>query len=527
MQFIWLLGFMLCWKGTEAQTYLTSIDPNPGNSFQADKGKMIWSIGEYIYINNGYVDNGAGRRDDLFQIDAKTHEVVKRIALDGPKGDFATTATCLTSDGNMLLTGEWIDYDAQRMRLFVMKLNPNLETLWANFYPDLSPNGYYADGIVEMPDSNQYLVYIVEGLGAPPNTYIELRILKLDDEGTVLWNRMLTDTMFRAYGYGDISATDDGHFLVSSAVNNLYIDPVTGGSYFDNAIVHKIDREAKQVYTKSVGYIYTRAQEPISLALPDGGGVVMWLKDTNTIDPGIAWDFSIMYGFDSTGNRTWTHEWNRVGYRPVYRIKPAANGDILGVGFYLETTPPIYKGRGWLFRMTNTGEVLWERRYSDSLIRPWSINFELLDVCELADGRIAATGIVMDTNEVAGSYNFNVALLVLDADGCLQPGCGEEVQYITSTTAPLFKLSLPVLGVSPNPTWGPLTVVLPEGLSVGNSPYELRCYSYYGQLMLSQAWPLGASNVSISGADFSSGPYILVLYQRGWPVATGKLVVQH
>lgn len=516
---------MLCWNCAQAQTYLTSIDPNLQNSFQADKGYHIWSIEQNIYIVNGYIDaNGIDRQNELFQVDANTHQVVRRLPLDGPQGDLAVSATYLTTDGNMLLTGEWRDYDALRMRLFVMKLTPELETIWSNFYPDLSPNSYYPDGIVEMPDSNQYLLYLSEGFGPAPHTYGELRILKTDDDGSVMWNRMLTDTMFRAYGYGDISATDDGHFLVSSAVDNLYIDPITGKSFFYNAIVHKIDREANQVYTKSIGYTGIRVQEPISLALPGGGGVVMWTKDTNTVDPGVATDFPIMYGFDRDGNRTWTQEWNRWGYQTVYRIEPVANGDILGVGYYSRLGG---KGKGWLFRMTNSGEVLWERLYSDSLIRPWAINLELLDVCELADGRIAATGIVMDTNEVAGLYNFNVALLVLDADGCLQPGCGEEVQYITSTHTPLFKVSTAALQVSPNPAWGLVRVALPEGLSGRGGPYELRCYSYGGQLVWSQRWPPGSSELTLPGADWPNGSYLLTLYEGNWPVAAGKLVVQH
>lgn len=518
------MSLILCWANIQAQTYLTSFDPNPNNTWQADKGKMIWSIGSYIYINSGYVDNGAGRRDDLFQVDASTSQVLRQVALSGPQGDLAATATCLTSDGNMLLAGEWRDYDTGCMRLFVMKLNPDLETVWANFYPDLGPDSYYADGIVEMPDSNRYLLYLTEGAGAPPHDFAELHILKLDENGEVLWNRMLTDTMFRALGYGDISTTDDGHFLVSSWVNNLYIDPVTGGSYFDNAIVHKIDQEANQIYTKSVGYIGTKIQEPISLALPDGGGVVMWTKDTTTLDPNIAWTFPIMYGFDSLGNRSWTHEWNRKLYYPVYRIELAANGDILGVGIY-HKGPPTYDATAWLFRMTNKGEVLWERRYSDSLIRSWAPIMELLDVCEMADERIAATGIVWDTNDMGG-YNFNVALLVLDADGCLEPGCGEEVQYIASAFMPLFSRSLPVLRIHPNPASGPTTVALPEGLSTGNERYELRCYSYDGQLMLSRPWPPGTSAIKLAGADFPSGPYILILYEHNWPVAMGKRVIQ-
>ncbi len=198
----------------------------------------------------------------------------------------------------------------------------------------------------------------------------------------------------------------------------------------------------------------------------------------------------------------------------------------MGVGFYRGSTS-LAKGKGWLFRMTNTGELLWEHTYSDSLLRPWSPQLELLDLCEMADGRIAATGIAFDTNSVA-LLNPNVVVLVVDANGCLEPECTGLNQYITSTLEPIFKFpDLLRLTITPNPSNGPVRVTLPTDFVTGNLGYELRCYDLLGNLIRRFNWPQGASVLEIKDVFNTSGAYNLILFAQNRPIATGKLFIQH
>lgn len=508
-------------------TFITSFDPNPQNMFQADKGISIWSIGKYVYIINGFRKSGNGdRKNQLYMIDADTRQIVKELEFEGPQGDMTVTAYWVASDGHILLTGEWLDKAANfTMRMFLAKLTPDLEVVWINYYPDLSTNFLYSDGIAETADGD-YIMSLAEGPPPAPHATGELSVIKTDTSGTILLHKMLTDTFTETAGYGDIVPTDDGHFLVSSYAYGYYYHPILG-TYRDIAVLHKIDADANQLWTKSLNYAKFPLQEPKLVSLAGGGGAVAWMKDTLTNDPEIAWNFILLYGIDGDGNITWTYEWNKWPYKIIYGIKEANNGDILGTGFYGAGGLPN-KGKGMLFRISDNGESIWERHYSDSLLRPWSPQLELLDVCEMQDGRIAATGIVFDYNGEGVPWNPNVVLLVIDSDGCFEPGCAGPTQYVTATSEPIFKFdNLPMLSVSPNPSSGPALISLPETLAAGSGAYELRCYAPNGQLLRRLDWPSGSPNLQIDDWQTNGICYIFLFDQRGYPVASGKILFHH
>lgn len=521
--FIFTVFIGLVASAQTEETFITSFDPNPQNKFQADKGYLIWSIGNYVYVLSGFVKNSLGdRKNQLFMVDADTRQIVKEIEFEGPQGDISVTAYWVTSGQYILLTGEWRDHNAGgQVRMFLTKLTPNLETVWINYYPDMSTNFIYSEGIAETEDGD-YILYLAESPPPAPHATGELSVIKTDTSGIILLHKMLTDTFAQTFGYGDLTPTDDGHFLISSYAIGYYYHPILG-TYRDIAILHKIDAEANQVWTKTLNYAKFPLQEPKSVSLAGGGGAIAWTKDTLTNDPEIAWNFILMHGIDSNGSLTWTREWNKWPYRTIYNIRRANNGNILGAGYHGTGLPT--KGKGWLFRMADTGELIWERHYSDSLLRPWSPHLELLDLCEMADGRIAATGIVFDSNGVSEPWNPNVVLLVIDADGCMEPGCSGQTQYVTSMLEPIFKLpELPILAVSPNPAAGPVSISLPESLTSGSQVYELRCYAPNGQLLRRFNWPSGAPSLRIDDWQTDGICYLFLFDQRGYPKASGKMI---
>jgi hypothetical protein len=522
---IFIFSFVSTLQAQPDETFVKSFDPNPQNIFQADKGGYIWSIGDYIFIVNGFVKNSIGdRAHQIYKINASTHEIEKEIAVEGPQGDIAISAYWVTSDEHVLITGEWRDHNAGGiMRMFLMKLNPELEVLWVNYYPTLTNSYLYSEGVVEI-DNGDLLIYVAESLDLPPHKAGELRVFKTDSIGNILFSKLLVDTFTQTVGYGDIVPTDDGNFIITSYVIGYYYHPLQG-TYREMAILHKIDKDANTIWTRSLNYAKFLLQEPKIAPTPGGGCAVMWQKDTNTVDPQVAWNFTALNGMDSEGNRTWTHEWNKWGYKIMYNIKQTLNSDIIGVAYYQLASSP--RGKSLLTRLTSTGDKVWERIYSDSIQRPWSPQLELLDICEMADGRIAATGIVFDTNYL-GYLNPNIGLLVVDKDGCLEPGCGEGIQYISSASEPLFRLpDLPIMGVTPNPSNGPIRVTLPENMPKSKNNFELRCFNSNGQLIQRFEWTPDISVLDLPSFAVPNGLYRLILYDGNWPVANGKFIFQH
>ena len=227
---------------------------------------------------------------------------------------------------------------------------------------------------------------------------------------------------------------------------------------------------------------------------------------------------------DSDGNTLWRHGWLDNSLRYFYRIVPAANGDILGVGAYLNVDDD--KGKAVIFRASQAGEILWERHYSDSIQRPWSPFTEMYDICELADGRLAATGVVLDTNAL-GSFNPNIGLLVVGADGCLEPGCTGITQYVTGAFEPFAQSpQLPQLLCSPNPANDFLSIKLPIPLGSTAQKQSLKYYDALGRTVADVPWGDDQEGLQIAVKDWPPGVYQLLFLKERKPLFSGKIIVQ-
>ena len=513
-----------------SETFIKSFDTNPQNMFGYDNSNNIWSIDNYIYVTNLYGNAEGYRKPQIIKIDPNTRKIVKQIEMDGPQIDMAIAERggyCLTADQHILLTGEWADFINTRMRTFIAKLDKDLEMVWINYYPDLFEFHVYGDGIAETP-SGDIMLYLTEGKPLSPgepwkNAEGWIRIIKTDSVGNLILNKIVPDTFFQTVGYGSLARAEDGNYLLTSMVIGYYYHWLYG-TYRYNAIVHKIDEHANPVWSKMVNYNKYLRQLPTATPLSGGGGAVMWSRDTFTSDPNIAFEFNELHRINNEGQTNWRHEWNDVSVRYVYRIITAANGDILGCGFYQKDGG---RGKSWLFRATEGGEILWERHYSDSIQRPWSPQLEMLDICEMADGRIAATGTVFDTNSV-GALNPNIGVLVVGADGCLEPGCVGLTHYITDAFEPIAQSTqLPQLVCSPNPAADFISVMLPHEIESTNKKQMLRCYDAQGILISETLWGNGNTEQQIDVGKWSPGAYQLLFWAEGRPLSSSKILVQH
>lgn len=531
-----ILGLLACSVGIAqpSGTYLESINPNPQYWYNYDHSANIWTIDNHIYITNAYGE-GLDREAQIFKIDANTREIVKEIKMVGPQVDLIFSIRggyCLTSDEHILLTGEWRDYVNTRMRTFLAKLDKDLNVVWVNYYPDLFEYHVYGDAVVETP-TGDILLYMTEGKPSPvhgPWIVGEgwIRILKTDAMGGVLLNKIIPDTFKQAVGYGHLSRMEDGNYLLSSqlvGLNYYHPNPLLGLFRY-NALLHKIDEDANPIWSRLVNYSTSGLlQEPTSIALPGGGGAVMWSRDTFGAPLGVKPSFQELNCIDSEGNTIWRHGWLDQSLRYFYRIVTAANGDILGVGAH--TTGLPNKGKAVIFRATQDGEIIWERHYSDSIQRPWSPLTEMFDICELADGRLAATGIVFDTNAV-GTLNPNIGLLVVGADGCLEPGCTGVTQYVTGIFEPFAPApQLPQLLCSPNPASDFISVKLPITFQDSPPSHMLRAYNSQGILVAEIPWNDLAQERQVQVRNWPFGIYQLLFWKEGNPLFSGKVIVQH
>jgi hypothetical protein len=151
----------------------------------------------------------------------------------------------------------------------------------------------------------------------------------------------------------------------------------------------------------------------------------------------------VIHGQDLNGNFLWDHSFNHLGDHAIHLIIPAANGDIIGAGYWYvqhwQGQEGDTRAPAWLFRMNPQGEILWNRYFLPAAQPQYDYRF--YDVVELPDGRIAASGHYIDTFP-NGALDFGAWLVVTDENGCLYPEDCEQDILVSSED--MVSLSAPV-----------------------------------------------------------------------------------
>ena len=234
--------------------------------------------------------------------------------------------------------------------------------------------------------------------------------------------------------------------------------------------------------------------------------------------------------FDDSRELMWTFMFDDThpfyGHFIINNLIIAESGDIIGAGTgILERNTTA--GAGWLFRLSPDGELLWSRKYihiaSDFEFDSGNERAGFLQVMELPDGDIMAVGGNTDTllldDEIYQDYD--VWILRVDGDGCLEPDCEGYDQIITRIIdLPQLDLSLD-FSIYPNPSADIVQLRLSE--TCPSCSYTL--YSSSGQQMY-QVSELSSMQHSIDVSAYSPGWYPWILTYEGKVISQGAVIVQ-
>jgi len=510
-------------------TYLGSIDPHESSSIPyADRGRIIINLDSIMILGNGFVDvlDNWQRNGQLIKYNMNKNIVHSVITMTGPQEDLYLAAGILHTDDHLYLIGSWIDYINERTRPFLAKYTTSLEEVWTNYMTDFSDLGldYYFYDICSAFDDDIVLVYYTQVQPGPVNIF-EAYALKVDTAGVVQFNKHLLDTVWWSMGRGNIVPTDDGHYLVSSYCAERYLP-----EYPEHFVLHKIDEEGEIVWTQyRVGW-QKKFQVPRIADLPGGGAVMGVVRDTLAIFDNLPASTQFYYAleaFTPEGESAWRYSWFYKVNATIESLRRAANGDIIGCGFWYEFDPPY---RGWVFRFSPEGELKWSRQYNDAPNRPWDLGQAPLyfnRLTELPDQRIAITGFAIDSTDYPGAngMNANVLLMILDSMGCLVPGCIGEDQIISSTEGWQVIGRVPMLGldISPNPATNYIRLSWPGDKPPGGFNSQLHAYDMKGRIIWSDNW-LGEARM-IDIISWPQGQVTLICLTGGQPVALSNIVI--
>lgn len=515
-------------------TFFGSFDPhiNGLDLPIADRGNIIFELKEHLLIRNGYVHPFTNKRvTNLLLIDKKTYEVVSQVEVIGPQGDMIMTAGTVLSDGKMVFTGEWLDSTTLLMHTFIAKYNLDLQLEWINLFPEFDSLQikYFSFGICETSEGDFLIGLTQTDSSLPTYDQQSLGLIKTDANGELIFNKVFLDTFDAMLGYGNLTPTDDDHFIIS-AFSRRVINP--SGHFV--GLLHKIDTEGNIIWSQKELGDWFSTQVPLSTALPDGGAVMAYTRDSIVYFEDGSWIslFNALFAYDKLGMPLWCQNWihtDNTANTRFMNLSLAKNGDVLGCGYWGRDGG---KGTlGWLFRLNpETGEPRWERHYSDSLNWPTIKKdpFLFWRILELEDKRLAITGWKIDSTDhpdSADGLNSNILLMVLDSMGCLVPGCEGEDQVISSTEGWQVIQSTPLLAlqVSPNPAKEHIFVQWPEGVPFSGRAYQLMAFDDLGR----QIWsgPCHGNPQRIDTEKWPPGYVTLVCIQGGQPVASARILI--
>lgn len=127
-----------------------------------------------------------------------------------------------TSDGNYVIAGETYSYGNGNNDAFLLKINPNGDSLWMQYYG--GSENEVAKEVIEMSDGK---FVFIGSTNTPPVSVNDIWMVKTDSAGTVLWEKKFGTTK-----------ADEGHSLVRSRFN----DEIVVGGTIDTLGNGKLDQ---------------------------------------------------------------------------------------------------------------------------------------------------------------------------------------------------------------------------------------------------------------------------------------------
>jgi hypothetical protein len=202
---------------------------------------------------------------------------------------------------------------------------------------------------------------------------------------------------------------------------------------------------------------------------------------------------------DSLGNRIWTHSFAERLHKNIDALTLAKNGDILGVGTKASENRDQWLGsRGWVFRISSSGELKWDRSLVDNRY-DFHQNCSLLEIIELESEDILMSGWIMDTSSNVINLKTSTWVVKLNEQGCFNEDCDSSL-IITSTS--LLENKKPVK-IYPNP--------FSNSFKIHSNSFsaKIKIYTIQGELI--QQFSLFGQEKEIDTTLLPSGVYIVQL----------------
>jgi hypothetical protein len=284
--------------------------------------------------------------------------------------------------------------------------------------------------------------FVLLGLGFQPNSNkfsIKLNYISQD------WQAHSWKTIPNTVGFGPLNliAQDSSYLVGFEKCSNLKC----------SSCALKLDKNFNKISEKCSADLSFTNNAVIS---PTQNGYVLAhiVEHPNPFPKDSTVDLPSISSFDKNGNFLWKYFFRSHRYKEHVNIITAKNGDIIGVGQSEENSlkGDDYYGGGWIYRISPTGKLKWEKSIYDQTTPTIIGNLGVFyNVTETSDGGLLLVGFASDTfpNFKPSVNNIDTWIVKLDSSGCLKPNCGYEQQVASKD---IFSYFEPIkTSVYPNP----------------------------------------------------------------------------
>ncbi|TAK43318.1 MAG: T9SS type A sorting domain-containing protein [Saprospiraceae bacterium] len=372
--------------------------------------------------------------------------------------------------------------------LFIVQLGlPFLDTLKVKTYG--VPNfGDYSQSLVHRTSDGGFAV---TGYRFAPGQKGKLLLLKTDS----LLNQVFMKTYSKSTqdnhtGHSVVETPGKGFIVVGSRSFNTYD---LQGTYL------RVDSLGNQVWWKDIVPNGQEDEESIVLSdiarLSDGTFLVLGVKQYDIIGfP--QYRVQLLLNINENGDVLWSKEYGSDIYEDTAwkGLTLCQDGNFITGGTKRENPyVPDQKAYGTIAKITPSGEVLWERKYSASSEgKFYDIFWRTIPT---SDGGIIACGSTWGDSLT----KENSWIVKLDSLGCLEPGCDSISTGV---------VELPVgdnspIKLYPNPTGGHLTVEAQKGKAIG----AVKIYDLQGRRLVNEEYGLGKASLSFDLSGQPQGMY--------------------
>ena len=426
--------------------------------------------------------------------------------------NFASNYSDLTLlDSNRIFIGGIANIN-DTVGICLVRLNTNGDTLWTKRYRKQQCAEESAS-IIKSHDGNLLIAARRFNLISRQR---ELMIYKMDTSGNVLSEKVL-------YRLRNLTNWTSMRYENKEYYFSYYFANETLTSEVDGVIM-KTDTNFVTTYYRNIGHKggFTGDEyNAFFLPMPNKKSVFVWLQDSTNGSwrPYIGQTNTAIFNIDSLGRNEKTHYFYDVGttgcVRTAYSVRKMHNGDIVGVG---KLSGGCTQGnfQGWIFRMSPTGKLKWERFITDSLYNPpWSYVW-FVDFKETPQSDLIISGLIIGTNP-----QFHPLLIKVDSNGCFDNRRCDSADVKVSISSINDKQQK--IKLFPNPVINELNIDF-DPIN-GETQAEITLYNLLGSKVGQQKLDLINTPLSINVANLPSGMYTAVLQIKGRSPAAQKFVI--